>query len=108
MRVPNRRIKDVRFSKNVPSPAVHRQASAPTAANRASYGLSYGPAYSVASARMKPRSFIGRSRWLRERLYHAIHCTNAPGSQQSRLRRIVEKRKEVKRPLTKPSATPAR
>jgi len=40
---------------------------------------------------------------------YAIHCTKrSPDAQQMRDRRIVEKRKDVKRPLTKPSATPAK
>ena len=46
---------------------------------------------------MNWRSSIGRSRCERVRLYHAIHCTNEPRRQQSRLRRIVEKMNEVKR-----------
>jgi len=34
------------------------------------------------------KAFIGWSRCVRLRLYHAIHWTNAPGSQQSKLRRL--------------------
>ena len=40
--------------------------------------------------------------------HHAIHCTKAPDWQQSKLRLIVENKKEVNKPLTKPSAAPAK
>eukprot|EP00966_Prymnesium_polylepis_P079689 1846634-Prymnesium_polylepis.1 len=43
----------------------------------------------IESASIKSRSSIGRSRWERLRLYHAIHWTNAPGLQHSRSRLIV-------------------
>eukprot|EP00966_Prymnesium_polylepis_P091869 2126904-Prymnesium_polylepis.1 len=62
----------------------------------------------VERARMNSRSAIGRSRCERDRLYHAIHWTKAPGRQQSRLRRIVDQMNDVKRALAKPSTHPAR